>query len=400
MKNTLAVNKQLFNVKNIAYSTNVDNLTEGQFGIFADGSETSIADGASLPEAFRLVSMVGGKMYYSFDTISKAAMSNTVSDDYQAEQVNIWETTIENCSCIKDLLLRINIDERTLEMRDGLTWAHSDFVVQLTTKELECLCDSDGNQVYENNVLTGLVANKVNDMDSPFYEAEVTVDVTGVTVYADAAARDTATIPGAVKGDLAIITDVAALTQFDGTAYVVVGTSAGLITDVEAFSENNKDINTDADQNNDGLKLQLVIKGKVQDPGLYRDLEVNYVYPRGVRIKPALIIDGYSGNGATVFTETQAVAYERNAGYDLRAEEFDNMNYYTDLNYYPQLTDGIAGPDLVFQFENGKNYDVVNFEFVTDKVNKNDGDKRLFGVLLAAEAGSDQATDLKAIFTP
>ena len=43
MKSTLADIKQLFNVKDIAYDTNIDNLTDGQIGIFPEDSNVSIS---------------------------------------------------------------------------------------------------------------------------------------------------------------------------------------------------------------------------------------------------------------------------------------------------------------------------------------------------------------------
>ena len=65
-----------------------------------------------------------------------------------------------------------------------------------------------------------------------------------------------------------------------------------------------------------------------------------------------------------------------------------HLYYHNKLNHYNQLSDGIAGGDLVYQFENGLNYSSLAFEFVTDKVNKNDGDKRSFGVVLASSTPS------------
>jgi hypothetical protein len=105
------------------------------------------------------------------------------------------------------------------------------------------------------------------------------------------------------------------------------------------------------------------------------------------------------GAKAIAFVEDQALVYEIGSGYDLRAEEWDSMNYYTNLNYYPQLSDGIQAKNLVYQFENGVNYDTLTFEFYTDKVETNNGDKRLFGVLLGAVAGSQESADIEDIFT-
>lgn len=355
MKHNLAVNKQLFNVKDIAYSTTLANLAEGQFGIYAEGSNTSVASGttfATLPAKFRLISKLGGKVYYSFDTIEKSKMYNQVATEYTTGQVNIWKGIIEDCDCIKGLTLKINLDEDSLMRRDGLTWTHNDFVVEVSPKELECLCNCDGKGVYDNHVMTKLIYEKVLAMDSPFYTAYVE-DESGNS-FADAAA-------------------------------------------IQTFIDTNKAVNTDDDDTNDSEKLVLFITGKDQPSRDYKDLDVNYIFPRGVRIHPVITVN----NGATVqFEEIQDLEYEVGVGADLRAEEWENMNYYTNLNHYPQLCDGIASDSLVYQFENGTNYDTVTFEFVTDKVNKNDGDKRLFGVLLGAATGSAEATELEAIFVP
>ena len=72
------------------------------------------------------------------------------------------------------------------------------------------------------------------------------------------------------------------------------------------------------------------------------------------------------------------------------------MSLYTNLNHYPQLSDGIATDDLVYQFVNGAQYNTVDFEFATDKVNRNDGDKRSFGVMLATD-NAGVFTALKAL---
>jgi hypothetical protein len=90
------------------------------------------------------------------------------------------------------------------------------------------------------------------------------------------------------------------------------------------------------------------------------------------------------------------------AGYDLRAEEFENMNYYTNLNFYPTLSDGIASQNLMYQFENNTNYNVVNFEFFSKKTGLQDvpeGEHKKFGVLLATKTTA-VFTKLVSIFVP
>ena len=398
MKSTLADIKQLFNVKNIAYNTKIEDLQEGDFGVFESGNDTSVAAGttfATLPETFRLVAKFNGKLLFGIDEITKSKIINRSFSDYQAEKVNIWETTIDNCDCMKEVLLNINIDERSLEMRDGMTWTHRDFVIAVSPKELDCLCDCEGKKVYENNVLTAILHNKIQANNSPFYTSRVKIDTDGIDTYADEAARDAA-ITDPSEGQVVITgTD---LTQYDGDQWVVVGESNGNITDVDAFTKNGKSINTDDDTANDGAKLTLVLEGKIQSGGLYADLDVNYVYPRGVKLNPALTVNGVN---TSEFTQVQQVEYERNAGYDLRKTEFENMNYYTTLNGYFQLSDKIQSSELVYQFENRTDYDTVVFEFGTLKSGLEsvfEGPNKMFMMILGAETGSDESTELQDLF--
>lgn len=401
MKSTLADIRQLFNVKNIAYSTTMENLAEGDFGIFAEDSNKSIAAGtvfSTLPNKFRIVSKLNGKVYYSFDIIDKNRIINQTSKGYQAPDINIWEAVIQYCNCMNGVTLNIGIDEQSLIQRDGLTWTHKDFVVVVSPQELLCYCNCDGSKpTYENNIITQLLVEKIVAMNSPFYTAEATVDVSALTTYADQAALDLA-VPAPVQGDMAIVTG-AGLKVYDGTTWIVVGTVAGVLTDIASFVATFKDVNTDTNDANDGPLLTLVIKGKPTPAPLYNDLEVNYVYPRGVRLSPALNINGEK---SIAFTETNALVYEVGAGYDLRAEEFESMSLYTNLNFYPRLSDGIQNPNLVYQFENNTNYNTITLEFGSKKSGLEDvpeGDYKKFGILFGVEDGT-AFNELVDIFIP
>lgn len=341
MKNTLADNKQLFNVKAIADAVALENIAEGEIGFYAVGANTTLAataQYADLPAEFRMISKVNGKIYYSFDTVKKAEMRRVVAKPYAAAQVNIWEGIIESCDCIKSLTLKVNLDNDALMRRDGLSWTDTDSIVQDAPKELTCSCDCTGKGVYDNNVMTKELWKKINEENSPYYLAKVKDE--------------------------------------DGNALVDEAA-------IDAFIAANEANNTDDDDTNDGKKLVLILESKEDLAKDYRDLDVNYVFPRGTRIYPAISVNG--GESAIQFTETQDISYEIGAGADLRAEEFDRMSLYTNLNFYPQLPDGIASGELKFQFENGKKYSTVDFEFYTEKVNYNDGDKRSFGVMLGTE---------------
>lgn len=341
MKHTIAENKQLFNVTEIADAVTYDALAEGQFGIFPIDSDTSLpaaAAFADLPEEFRFVSKRDGKVYYSFDTIKKSEIRHFQSEAYKAPEVNIWKATIEHCDCIKTALVRIGIEEDSLIRRDGLSWADTDNAVVSAPKELSCVCDCTGKPVYDNHLMTKAIWQKLNDTDSPFYLAKIETEA------------------GVELADLAAI---------------------------DAFIAANKVVNTDDDETNDSEKLVLVIEGKPAATRDYKDLDVNYIFPRGAKLFPAITLNDEAT--CIEFEETQEIGYELGAGADLRAAEFECMSLYTNLNFYPQLHDGIASGELVYQFENRKQYNTVDFEFYTEKVNRNDGDKRSFGVCLASE---------------
>jgi hypothetical protein len=382
----VSIRSIVLNVKALASSGLApEAIPEGQLGVvdISTNQTVALSDFASLPDEFVFISKINGKVLFSLDTIKKSTIKNYASNAYQAEAVNIWQTTIENCDCINGFQLNVNIDEASLMQRDGLTWAHRDFVVDVAPEELTCKCACDGkNPTYENNVITEVLADKVNALESPFYEAEVNLDVSGVTAVADADS-----LPGTPdQGDLVIQEDTDELKMYDGSAWVVVGTDAGLITDVATFIAINEAVNTDGDEATDGPKLIFVLKGKPQPAPIYNDLEVNYVYPRGVKLHPAIMINGVK---AITFSETQALQHELGAGYDLRAEEFDSISLYTDVNFYPQLSDGIKNPKLVYQFENNTNYNTVSFEFDTQKVRRaGEADQKRFAVTLGTANGS------------
>jgi hypothetical protein len=395
MKNTLADNKQLFNVKAIGDSKTLDLLLDGEFGVFAKGATTSVAAAtafAALPDEFRFIAKLDGKVYYSFDTIKKSSIINVAESPYVAPAVNIWEATVASseCDCISAATLRIGLDEESLMRERGLSWVNMDSTVVNAPTELTSACDCTGNPTYDNHIITSELFSQVNNSESPFYIAKVRFDVTGLTTYADDTARDAA-IPAPVGGEIVLNTADAFMQVYDlaTTAWVDVASLTGYFTDkaaITAFITATKALNTDSNDVTDTEKLILVLEGVPATARNYKDLDVNYIYPRGVRLSPAITLNGDSGPSIE-FTETQELVYEVNAGADLRAEEFECMSLHTNLNHYPQLSDGIASGDLIFQFENGQTYSSINFEFSTDKVNRNDGDKRNFNVLLATDDG-------------
>ena len=403
MKSTISDNGQIFNVKAIAANGLAPSaIPEGQFGIV--DTDTGLTFGApftgGLPDNFMFVSKLNGRVYYSFDTIARSSIKNVNSLAYTPEQVNIWTGIVESCDCQRGVQLGIYIDEDSLIRRDGLTWAHKDFIVEVAPQELACLCDCTGKSVYDNNIMTKLLFEKINALESPYYEAFVRPDLTGVVTYANNTARDAA-LPSPSTGDVAISNTTYQI--YNGTFWEDIsdvtidgGAFAGIST-VDHILNIVRDVNTDNDETNDGPKFVLAIYGKPQPAPNYRDLEVNYVYPRGVRITPTLLING---DKSITFTEVQDLRYEQGAGYDMRHEEFCLMSLHTKLNFYPQLSDGIASPDLVYQFENGQNYSGVTFEFDSDKVERSGtGDTKRFTVTLAT-TDFDVNSDLNNLFNP
>ncbi len=351
MKHTIAVNRQLFNVKEIASEVDINNLQDGQFAVFAVDSTTSIpADTTfeNLPKEFHIVSKLGGQTYHSFDTIKKDAMTNFQTSPYVPTQGNIWEGEITCCSCMEFASLRVELDEDNLMRERGLSWTASDrFNVQAPSElSCTCVCGEDAKKHLNNHIMTRELYNQVMTSGSSFYTAEVKI-----------------------KG----------------------GSTFANLAEIDAHIEANK-------ENDEAANLILVLKGK-EMPLTYVDASgtFNYIYPRGVRILPSVSIN--NGECMVQFTETQELKVEVNAGPDMRAEEWETMEYYTTMNGFRQLPDGMPSGQIHYQFDNEKKYNTVNFEFFTPKVNKNDGDKRSFGVMLGAESNTVY-TALKTMFMP
>ena len=341
MENTLSNNKQMFNVKSVA-SAGLDivkhDIYEGLFKIIDIDTNTTVLPTTfeQLPEHFTFLSKCNDKVYYTFDTINKNKIVNAISKKYTEQKVNIWKTVIESCNCIEHVQLNINMRNDYLIRRDGIRSPHRDFVIVVSPKELKCLNSCSGYSAYENNVITKLLFDKIQNMNSPFYEAKVRDDE---------------------------------------------GKELATSKDIQDFIDTNKKVNTDEDKTND-KKLTFVLQGKLEKAGNYADLDVNYIYPRGIRLNPSLIINSSS---TVKFEEEQSIQFEIGAGYDLRKEEFDCMNLYTNLNFYPQLSDGIQNKNLVYQFENNKKYNTVTFEFISEKSGIGIGREKRFSILLGIE---------------
>ena len=390
MKSVNAYVKQLFNVKALATAgLTIENIPDNTFGIVDTTTGLTVT---SLPNNYLMVVKSNGKTIYSVNHIEKSKTFNLKAKDYVAPVAEVWKGTIECCSCIDQMILNLNLDEASLQMMSGLSWTHKDTAVVIAPEELKCLCKCGGDvdyKVYNNNVMTKVLVEKVNNMKSPYYTAGASIDITGITtggtLPASPAEFDMYIKTGATPG----------LHIYNGTAWVLVGTETGVLTDIDAFIEIFEVVNTDTDETNDGPLMTLEIYGTNVTMPIYHDIERNYISPRGVRIQPSL--QSAKGDCTTVFEKTTSLVFEIGAGYDLRAEEFQNMNFYTDLNYQMTLEDGFQNPNMFYQFENLKKYNTVSFEYFKDKVNKNDGDKAMFGVTLGIENSGVYAT-IKTLF--
>lgn len=383
MKSNIADNRQLFNAKAMATAgLTVDAIPDNTLGVIdvSTGLTVIPANFTAFPDKTRIVGKVGGQTYFSLAEIEKASIERKNKLPYVAPQTEVWTGTIENCKCTDSVKLSIHINDETLKNRDGLTWAHLDNYVEVKAAEMRCYCDCTGTApVYENNVLTALLVASVNNANSPFYGANAKVPIagvaTGATLPVSPAAGDQFIKTGATPG----------FYVYNGTVWVLVGDSTGVLTDPMAFAQLYKAVNTDDNDTNDGVLLSITIFAKAKTTPNYNDMEANYIYPRGTTLRPGLTIDGVVG---IQFTKTTPVIFEKGAGYDMRAEEFDEMGHYTQVLHRNLLSGTYLDPKVKFQFENGVNYSSIAFDFSTKKVNSNDGDRRLFGVTIGTSVGS------------
>lgn len=403
MKTTLPYIKQMYNAKAYADgSLALSAIPANTFAIYdIDAGATVAIDGDpdTLPANFMLINKVGDKVYSS-GAIKKASINNISKDTYSAPTVNIWETVIEHCDCLEDFKLLIFLDDQKLINQNGLSWANADAILGLTPEELKCACNcAEVNAVYGNNVMTKFIADKVNNLNSDYYEARILIKA-----YASLSnASEGITLPteDLTAGDIFGITTTGVVSYYTGSEWIVIGIKSGtslILTDPDTVTAFFKTVNTDDTDGNEGPKYTLQILSKIESTPNYKDLESNYIYPRGVRLTPYISVN--KNEVAMPFTEVQNMSFELGAGYDLRAEEFECMSLYSNLNFYPQLSDGLAAADLVYQFENGKNYTVVSFDFYTDKTNGvSDGDKRTTSVLIGiATSGAGTPATLLNMF--
>lgn len=392
MKKTIADNIQLFNVKALASSgLTAGEIPENETGIIDVSTGLTISGTtpfASLPETITIVSKLNGKVYYLFNEVNKNQIQNVTKTEKSDGKPNIWKTTIKNCGCLKDVLLNININDAELMQRDGLTWTHRDVVYELSTEEMACNCRIEGsNEIHDNNMITMLLHKKMESNKSQFYKSYVGVDTESLETGTDLPSTDEE------EGDLFLKTgaDEGLYLYMNGN-WELIGDVEGIIEDVEGYVEFMKSLGY---EEGIGVFLDLYLEGYVKPMPDYNDLEVNYIYPRGTQLKPGITV---RNQGTPVkFVEVQPLEYDEGAGYDLRSLEWDYMNYYTDLNFKPQICGGIAHKKLKYQFENQTRYDVVSLEFHAEKTVKNSGETMLLGIVFGSE-DSTVATNLYNMF--
>lgn len=356
MKDTLSNNTMLFNVKAIAAAgLKLSEVPDNTFAIVDNSTNLTVAPAtyAALPAKFKFFVKNNGKVYYSITDITKNTIKNTMYSEPAAQVAEIWTAVMKDCECFEGFQLIINLEEDSLLREHGLSWTDREIIADVTKDDLGCFCDCNGHYpVYENHVATMLAAKRINEKNSPFFKA-VVQDENGLEV-----------------------------------------------ADVEAYVEANKAVNTDSDDTNDTGYLTLVLMGKEIEATDFYEYSTDYIYPRGVRMYPAITV-GDKGRGIA-FTQTQELVYDRGMGCDVRAVEWDNMNNYTDLNYFARLSDGTPNSKIKYQFDNGVDYYLVTFEYSDKKSGLelvHEGDYHDIAVILGTETEAI-ATQLNTVFTP
>lgn len=327
MKSTISDIRYIFNVKALAKGKAIDALQPGELGIFSPdaATSTSATTFAGMPKEFNFVLNTGKGMIISPWIANKNRIVNPIEKAPTTAQPEIWETTITNCECTKGFSLKVHIDETTLMNQEGFNWGHQDTHIGMTSEEMDCYCqDGEFISTEDNNRVTVALAKKIIAANSPYYTAKVMEDVEGVD------------------------TEVTDLDSLDGSANV---------------------------------KLQIV--GKNIPTEAYGTIETNYVHLRGVKLTPVITLN--DGRGIE-FTKIQELEYAVGEGYDLKAEEWDNMNTYTTLNYQTRLSDGLPSNNIYYQFEDGKSYHTFTMEYDRDKQDRaGEGDKNRILLVFASE---------------
>lgn len=353
MKSTISDIRQLFNVKAIADADLAPSaIPSYTLGIVDESTNVTVKPVAfdTLPESFRLIYKNGKQILYSFDTIRKNRILNVVKKEYVAPKEEIWEGKIEHCDCINSVRLNISFESDLQNLAQGLGFGDTDFFVEVSPEELSCYCSCDNKGVYENYIMTMLMLQKARSKNNPFYEVLV---------------KDK-----------------------DGKEY-------DNVKDLREYIEKNKEVNTDDDTGNNTDFLTLVVKGKVIETGNFNPLSQNYQYLRTVRLQPSITVNGRVLNK---FKKVQDGVAEIGLGADLKFEEYENYNFYTDNNYRQYISCGVLNDDYNYMFEDDKHYHTLTFEYDSLKQNRaGDGDMKRLLILMGTE-NKDILNQLEEIF--
>lgn len=395
MESTLANIRQLFNAKAITVTgKTIDQIADNEIG-FVNKSTGKTVKGVSIstiPDEFLIVAKVDGKTYYGIEPVKKANMINIRETVAQNQVVNIWSGMIKDCNCLSSVLLNIRITSPEFMNTHGNT-AFDGHVV-LSSYEMRCHCSCDGKHpVYENNVITKLLVDKVNTSNTDYYSASLAIDTSDVPNASTAPSS-----PSPNKGDLYYKTAATkGIYIYDGTAWKIITDEDGNITDEDTFQANIVDRNLGDTVADYGPYVSIIITGNVSPSQASPDVERDYVSPLGYKLLPSIILNGDKG---VAFTEIQDLQFSLGEGRDLRHNEWENMTFYTNLNYDPVIdTTGMPYNQLIYQFSAAKNYTTFAFEYLAPNVNTNDGRQRLFGVTIGVAADlTTVISDLKAMF--
>lgn len=347
MKSIISDIRYMFNVKEVAAGKEATELTAGQVGFYGPDSVQSLTLGAyaDLPEEFQIIGFTGKQYIRTPYVIKKKFIHNLIQKAPTQAQGEIWVGTIDHCDCIHGFELNIHVDETSLMDRDGFTWAHRDKYFGMTADEVDCYCkDGESIAVEDNQRITVALYNKIkNDpMVSDLYEVAI-----GAMVGAEGEEELTEVEPDALP---------------------------------------------------EGQSVSLIIKGKILDDGEFGHDPDDYTHLRGVRLMPSISLNG--GAKGIAFEKTQDLVYGVGSGVDLRAEEFDNMNLYTDLNFEMRSSDGLLSNKIKYQFENEKEYHTLTFEYDRSKQDRaGEGDMNTVLVLMGSETESVLNT-IKTALTP
>lgn len=358
MQTILSYNKQLFNVKEIAPAgLTLDQITEGMLAIVDVTTDLTVAPNSfeDLPKKFRMAYLMNGHMRFGFDCIVKDDIVWTEAQEYQAPQQNKWEVVIDHCRCIDSVRLNLFLEDERLNAMQGLTWGDTESYVEVSPQEMECYCSCNEAGTYANNILTLLLYKQILAKNSCLYTASVETE-------------------GGEKLDT--------------------------IEKIEKFIEDNKEVNTDKEEGNDGEKLKLILEGKPYK-GFARFNPYNYnaITPVGLKMQPGLSVNGSAK--ATV-KELTKLEFEIGNGMDLVAFEHKNRGYYLREGQFPTHKCDHGFNHVPFEFEESKKYDTVTFEFDNPKqIRAGRADMKRFMVIFGSEVdlNANVHQKLKSIFT-